>query len=64
MMGTSRRRHTMAITMPIMAPGLKPSRRELPFGMGIMAGGASGVRVVVGRGAGAMLVFVVVVMTG
>jgi len=55
MMGTARRRHTMAITMPIMAPGLKPSRRELPLGMGIMAGGASGVRVVVGRGVGGIV---------
>jgi len=45
----------MAITMPIMAPGLKPSRRELPFGMGIMAGGASGVRVVVGMGVGGIV---------
>ena len=54
----------MAITMPIIARGLKPSRRELPLGMGIMAGGASGVRVVVGRGAGGMLFFVVVVVIG
>jgi len=45
----------MAITMPIIAPGLKPSRRELPFGMGIMAGGASGVRVCVGMGVGAIV---------
>ena len=55
----------MAITMPIMAPGLKPSRRELPFGMGIMAGGASGVRVVVGRGVGGIVCLIVgVVVTG
>lgn len=30
----------MAITIPMMAPGLKPSLREMEFGA--MAGGASG----------------------
>jgi hypothetical protein len=54
--GTARRRHTMAITMPIMAKGLKPSELELAFGVGIMADGASGVRVAAGRGAGAIVV--------
>jgi len=39
----------MAITMPMIAPGLKPSLRELA--LGIMAGGASGVKVEVGAGA-------------
>ena len=47
--GTARRRQTMAITMPMIAPGLKPSLRELA--LGIMAGGASGVKVGVGAGA-------------
>jgi hypothetical protein len=47
--GTARRRQTMAITMPMIAPGLKPSLRELA--LGIMAGGASGVKVEVGAGA-------------
>jgi hypothetical protein len=39
----------MAITMPMMAPGLKPSLRELT--LGIMAGGASGLKEGVGVGA-------------
>lgn len=37
------------MTMPIMAPGLKPSLRELAFGM--VAGGASGMEEVMGVGA-------------
>ena len=39
------------MTMPIMAPGLKPSLRELAFGM--VAGGASGIEE--GMGVGAMM---------
>lgn len=38
--GTKSRRKMMATTMPMMAPGLKPSVREPAFGM--VAGGASG----------------------
>ena len=43
MRGTARRRKTMATTMPIIAPGEKPSLWVLALGM--LAGGASGMRV-------------------
>jgi hypothetical protein len=49
--GTASRRQTMAITMPIIAPGLKPSLRELALGREVMAGGASGMEEGMGVGA-------------